>query len=49
MYKLILLLLLAVSVIRSQKYPDCPQNVPIDTGNTTDTFYLKLIALTSFL
>lgn len=49
MCKLILLLLLAVAVMHSQKYSECPMNVPIDTGNITDSFYTKLITLTSFL
>lgn len=49
MCKLILVLLLILTVLHGQKYPDCPQNIPIDTGNNTDSFYLKLISLTNFL
>lgn len=33
----------------AQKYPSCPGGVPIDIGNTTDSFYTKLLGLTEFI
>jgi len=49
MCKLISLLLTLLALSSAQKYPACPQNIPIDTGNTTEAFYLKLITLTTFI
>lgn len=50
MNRLVLALLLSLLPLASpQKYPNCPQNIPIDTGNNTSPFYAKLLTLTTFV
>lgn len=43
------LLFCILLLVASQKYPHCPGGVPIDIGNASDLFFVRVLDLTDFM